>query len=42
MLGRKRFEVPSKYVNPLYTFELEQIHRVRWIALAIAANPDLR
>ncbi len=41
MFGRKRCEFPSKHVNPLYTFDLEQIHRVRWIALAIPSNPDL-
>ena len=28
MFGRKRFEFPSKHVNPLYTYKFEQIHRV--------------
>ncbi len=28
MIGWKRFGFPSNHVNPLYTYELEQIHRV--------------
>ena len=32
MFRRKHFVFPTKHVNPLYTPNLEQIHRVWWIA----------
>ncbi len=33
--------VPTKHVNPLYTLEIEQIHRVDGSPAAISFDPDL-